>query len=79
MDYSFPIASARTRQWGVWFENWNRYPFYFDGPQTIFHFEKTFVPNGDALVYFLNLLPLTSIRRAKSWSRLWAGKRHCAV
>jgi hypothetical protein len=53
MDYSFPIAGARTRQYGVWFEDWNRYPFYFDGPQTIFHFEKTFVPNGDALIYFL--------------------------
>ena len=53
MDYAFPIASARTRQYGVWFEDWNRYPFYFDGPQTIFHFEKTFVPNGDALIYFL--------------------------
>jgi hypothetical protein len=53
MDYSFPIAGARTRQYGVWFEDWNRYPFYFDGPRTIFHFEKTFVPNGDALIYFL--------------------------
>jgi hypothetical protein len=53
MDYSFPIAGARTRQWGVWFEDWNRYPFYFDGRQTIFHFEKTFVPKGDALIYFL--------------------------
>jgi hypothetical protein len=53
MDYSFPIASARTRQYGVWFEDWNRYPFYFDGPKTIFHFEKTFVPNGEALIYFL--------------------------
>jgi len=53
MDYSFPIANANTRQWGVWFEDWNHYPFYFDGPRTIFHFEKTFVPNGDALIYFL--------------------------
>jgi len=53
MDYSFPIASARTRQYGVWFEDWNRYPCYFDGPRTIFHFDKTFVPNGEALIYFL--------------------------
>jgi hypothetical protein len=53
LDYAFPIAFARTRLYGVWFEDWNRYPFYFDGPQTIFHFEKTFVPNGDALIYFL--------------------------
>ena len=53
MDYSFPIAGARTRQYGVWFEDWNRYPCYFDGPRTIVHFEKTFVPNGDALIYFL--------------------------
>ena len=29
------------------------YPFYFDGLRTIFHFDKTFVPNGDALIYFL--------------------------
>ena len=53
MEYSFPIASAKTRMWGVWFEDWNHYPFYFDGPRTIFHFEKTFVPNGEALIYFL--------------------------
>ena len=53
MDYSFPIACARTRQWGVWFEDWNHYPFFFDGPRTIFHFDKTFVPNGEALIYFL--------------------------
>ena len=53
MSYSFPIACAKTRMWGVWFEDWNHYPFYFDGPRTVFHFEKTFVPQGDALIYFL--------------------------
>jgi hypothetical protein len=53
MQYSFPIAHARTRMWGVWFEDWNHYPFSFDGPRTIFHFEKTFIPNGEALIYFL--------------------------
>ncbi len=51
--YSFPIAAAKTRMWGVWFEDWNHYPFYFDGVHTMAHFEKTFVPNGDALIYFL--------------------------
>ena len=53
MQYSFPFANAKTRMWGVWFEDWNHYPFYFDGNKTIFHFEKGFVPQGDALVYFL--------------------------
>jgi hypothetical protein len=53
MDYSFPIADAKTRMWGVWFEDWNHYPFFFDGPRTVFHFEKTFVPTGEALIYFL--------------------------
>ena len=53
LDYSFPIADAKTRMWGVWFEDWNHYPFFFDGPRTVFHFEKTFVPAGDALIYFL--------------------------
>jgi hypothetical protein len=53
MDYSFPIACAKTRMWGVWFEDWNHYPFYFDGPRTIVHFDKTFIPNGEALIYFL--------------------------
>jgi hypothetical protein len=53
MDYAFPAAYAKTRMWGVWFEDWNHYPFYFDGPRTILHFEKTFVPNGDAIFYFL--------------------------
>ncbi len=53
MQYSFPFASAKTRMWGVWLEGWNHYPFYFDGARTIFHFEKGFVPRGDALVYFL--------------------------
>jgi hypothetical protein len=53
LDYSFPVACAKTRMWGVWFEDWNHYPFYFDGTRTIAHFEKTFVPSGDALFYFL--------------------------
>lgn len=53
MEYAFPIASAKTRMWGVWFESWNHYPFFFDGPLTVFHFEKTFIPNGEALIYFL--------------------------
>jgi hypothetical protein len=53
MAYSFPIANAKTRLWGVWFEDWNHFPFFFDGPSTVLHFEKTFVPNGDALIYFL--------------------------
>ena len=53
MDYSFPVARTNTRMWGVWFEDWNHYPLFFDGPRTIVHFEKTFVPNGNALFYFL--------------------------
>jgi hypothetical protein len=53
MDYSFPVAYTKTRMWGTWFEDWNHYPLYFDGPRTVLHFEKTFVPNGDALFYFL--------------------------
>lgn len=53
MNYSFPFACAKTRMWGVWFEDWNHYPFYFDGPRTMFHFEKTFIPQGEALLYFL--------------------------
>jgi hypothetical protein len=53
MEYSFPMADAKTRMWGVWFEDWNHYPFFFDNGRTIFHFEKTFIPNGDAVTYFL--------------------------
>ncbi|HXP63392.1 MAG TPA: hypothetical protein VN829_23015 [Dongiaceae bacterium] len=53
MEYAFPIANAKTRMWGVWFEDWNHYPFSFDGPRAIFHFEKSFIPNGEALIYFL--------------------------
>jgi hypothetical protein len=53
MDYSFPVADAKTRMWGVWFEDWNHYPFFCDGPRLIAHFEKTFVPKGEALIYFL--------------------------
>jgi hypothetical protein len=53
MDYSFPIAYTKTRMWGTWFEDWNHYPFFFDGPRTVLHFDKTFVPNGDAFIYFL--------------------------
>ena len=51
--YSFPVASAKTRHWGIWFEDTNYYPFFFDGLRTMLHFEKTFVPKGDALIYFL--------------------------
>src|SRR5437016_1336317 len=39
--------------WGVWFEDWNHYPFFFDGQRTILHFEKSFIPNGDAIIYSL--------------------------
>jgi hypothetical protein len=53
MDYAFPIANAKTRMWGVWFEDWNHYPFFFDGQRTMLHFEKSFIPNGEALIYFL--------------------------
>ena len=53
LDYSFPIAHTKTRLWGVWFEDWNHHPFYFDDRRTVLHFEKSFVPNGDALIYFL--------------------------
>jgi hypothetical protein len=53
MNYSFPIANTKTRLWGVWFEGWNHHPFFFDGPRTVLHFEKTFVPQGNALIYFL--------------------------
>ncbi|HTA30447.1 MAG TPA: hypothetical protein VK731_08170 [Candidatus Cybelea sp.] len=52
-QYSFPVANAKTRMWGVWFEGWNHYPFYFQGEKLIAHFEKGFVPKGDALFYFL--------------------------
>jgi hypothetical protein len=51
--YSFPVASAKTRHWGIWFEDTNYYPFFFDGQRTMLHFEKSFVPKGDALIYFL--------------------------
>jgi hypothetical protein len=53
MEYSFPIAHAKTRTWGAWFESWNYYPFFFDGSRTVLHFEKCFVPKGDAIIYFL--------------------------
>jgi hypothetical protein len=53
MGYSFPMAYAKTKMWGVWFEDWNHYPCFFDGPLTMLHFEKTFIPNGEALIYFL--------------------------
>jgi hypothetical protein len=53
MEYSFPVAHAKTRMWGVWFESWNHYPFFFDGPRTVLHFEKGFLPKGEAVFYFL--------------------------
>jgi hypothetical protein len=53
MDYSFPIAYTKTRMWGTWFDDWNYYPFFFDGPRTVLHFDKRFIPNGDAFIYFL--------------------------
>jgi hypothetical protein len=53
MDYSFPIAYTKTRMWGTWFEDWNYYPLFFDGPRTVLHFDKKFIPNGDAVIYFL--------------------------
>ena len=54
MEYSFPFADAKTRMWGVWFEDWNHYPFYFDGPTHHLPFrEGLLCPRGDAVIYFL--------------------------
>ena len=44
MDYSFPVARTKTRMWGVWFEDWNHYPFFFENTRCLAHFEKTFSP-----------------------------------
>ncbi len=55
--------------WGVWFEDWNHYPFFFDGPRTILHFEKTFVPNGNALFYFLEPAAADLVSPLKSSNR----------
>lgn len=78
IGYSFPVAAAKTRMWGLWFEDWNHYPFYFDGDKTVVHFDKTFIPRGEALFYFLEpaaadlLSPCEIVERALGEERALA-------
>lgn len=53
INYPFYFRREKAKMWGRCIRGWFRYPFWFDGERTYFHFEKKFPPQGEALVYFL--------------------------
>ena len=54
--YGFPFyfLSEKQKLWGRYIRGWFEYPVWFDGQQTMVHFEKKFPPQGKLLVYYLD-------------------------
>ena len=53
LQYAFPFANAKTRMWGLVRGLEPLSVLLRRRSRTIFHFEKGYVPKGNALVYFL--------------------------
>ncbi len=53
-DFPFYFLSEKQKLWGRYIRGWFEYPVWFDGPQTMVHFEKKFPPRGKLLVYYLD-------------------------
>ena len=53
IDYPFYFRHERMKMWGRCIRGWFYYPVWFNGDQTIIHFEKHFPPRGEMLVYYL--------------------------
>jgi hypothetical protein len=50
-DWPFYFVSNPVKIWGRYIRGWYKYPVRFDGDQTVIHFEKQFLPQGDLLIY----------------------------
>ena len=53
-DFPFYFLSEKQKLWGRYIRGWFEYPMWFDGPQTMVHFEKKFPPRGKLLIYYLD-------------------------
>ena len=53
-DFPFYFLSEKQKLWGRYIRGWFEYPVWFDGPQTMVHFEKKFPPRGKLLIYYLD-------------------------
>lgn len=55
-NYNFPFYFIAEKQklWGRYIRGWFEYPMWFDGQQTMVHFEKKFPPQGTLLIYYLD-------------------------
>ncbi len=73
-EYAFPFFFLHEKQrlWGRCMRGWYDYPVWFDGSQSMVHFEKKFPPKGTLLIYYLDtdkndrgiLSPLGVMRRS---------------
>ncbi len=73
-EYDFPFFFLYEKQqlWGRCIRGWYYYPVWFDGSQTMVHFEKKFPPKGPLLIYYLDtygndkhtLSPINVMRRS---------------
>jgi hypothetical protein len=71
-DFPFDFLSEKQKLWGRYIRGWFEYPMWFDGPQTMVHFEKKFPPRGKLLIYYLDgyrdgsdmLAPVTVMQRS---------------
>lgn len=61
IDFPFYFRHERAKLWGRCIRGWFGYPVWFDGPQTMIHFEKSFPPKGELLVYYLEDHPKESL------------------
>jgi hypothetical protein len=57
IDYPFYFRPERAELWGRPIRGWFYWPVWFDGDETVIHFEKRFPPQGELLIYFLEQHP----------------------
>lgn len=57
VHYPFYFRHERVQLWGRSVRGWFYWPVWFDGDQTLVHFEKQFPPLGELLIYYLEKHP----------------------
>lgn len=57
VNYPFYFRHEKVKMWGRYIRGWFYYPIWFDGDKTVIHFEKSFPPKGDLLIYYLEKHP----------------------
>ena len=57
MDYPFYFHHEPVEVWGRWIRGWFYWPVWFEGDETVLHFEKQVPPRGEMLIYYLEKHP----------------------